>query len=145
MLKQFIHFFYYLFAIFFLVCFEIHAGVNSGLGPVQDSAAYKQYVLRSNPSELSKLIYLMDRFQGAKDLEVSYEGNFYDIETARREARQYIAKNYRQETAGRFIQDHAYRPKFGNGILYVKYPDGTTRPLRDILLEELKVLENLKQ
>lgn len=114
------------------------------LPPIKQSQAYQQYALRESKTELSKLLYLMDRYRQTPYI-IHYEGHDYDAQAALMQARKYVAKNYQKEPAEEFIRVHAYRPKIGSSILYVKYPDGQTVLLRDILLDELKALESLEK
>ncbi len=114
------------------------------LPPIKQSQAYQQYALRDSKTELSKLLYLMDRYRQTPYI-IHYEGHDYDAQAALMQARKYVAKNYQKEPAEEFIRVHAYRPKIGSSILYVKYPDGQTVLLRDILLAELQALESLEK
>lgn len=109
------------------------------LEPLQTSAAFKQYQKRPK-SELSKLIFLMDRFKGSP-AEVIYDGSHYDSELALKTAKAYIAKHYKKkQPAENWIREHAYRSYPGRKVIFFKTPDGTPRPLRDVLLEELAEL-----
>lgn len=112
-----------------------------GLPPIQESFAFKQYAFRK-PNELSKILYLLDRFKNA-DYRVLYNGMEYDAVTALKYARQYVSRNYRQENALAWIRSNAYRSNPEASIIYLKLPDLTTRELRDVLLEELRELEEL--
>lgn len=121
--------------------FSYSAAENLGgfLPPFRESEAYHRYQGRS-PSELSKLLYLMDRFRNTQ-FQVIYEGTTYDSNQAVDYARRYLASHYHQEKAERWIKDHAYRSGPGGRVIYMKYPDGKKRPARDVLLDELKALE----
>ncbi len=107
-----------------------------GFEPQPSQAAYQQYEKRPK-NELSKLIYLMDLFKGT-DYKVVYDHREYDAKTALQEARNYIAKHYdaRNQDALGWVQIHAYRPS-GGDIIYLKFPDGHTEVLRDVLAAEL--------
>ncbi len=105
------------------------------LPPYQETNAYKQYQRRPK-SELSKLVYLMDRFKGSA-YTVIFNQVEYDSEVALKHAKSYIAKNYDKENASEWIKEHSYRSPSGQ-IIYLKDPDGKTQPLRDALISELK-------
>lgn len=107
----------------------------------QQSEAYRQYVHRPR-TELSKLVYLLDRFRRA-DFEITFDAVVYDADFALKFAKKYLAKNYKKEEAARWINIHAYRTPRAGKIIYIKFSDGSSRPLRDMLLEELKALEKL--
>lgn len=108
--------------------------------PLKSSPAYQQYQRRPK-SELSKLLFLMDRFKGSP-AEVVYDGSHYDSSFALKNAKAYIAKNYKKnQRAELWVREHAYRSDPGRQLILFKYPDGNTRPLRDVLLEELAGLE----
>lgn len=113
------------------------------LPPIEDSEAYQQFVLRG-PSEFSKLLYLLDRFKDT-GFGVIYDGYHYDNRQSLTEARRYLARRYQKgESAQRWLTVHAYRSP-GGQIIYLEFPDGKTRPLRDILLEELDALNEFQR
>lgn len=109
-----------------------------GLQPYQESPAYKQYQKRPK-SELSKLIYLMDRFKGSQ-YTVLFDGAEYDSLKALKYAKSYIAKHYQKEEAENWLRDHAYRSPSGK-VIYLKTPEGKTEVLRDSLIQELKLVQ----
>ena len=109
------------------------------LPPFQETSAYRQYLKRPK-TELSKILYLLDRFKDSS-VKVVYDGQKYDAKYAAGEATKYIARNYKKkEQAESWIKIHAYRSQPDGDIIYLKYPDGKYRPLRDVLLEELSLL-----
>ncbi len=110
------------------------------LAPVESSEAFKRYQNRKK-SELSKLIYLMDRFRGT-GYKVIYDGVEYTSDQAAQESRKYIAKNYKQEEALQWVRNNAYRSNPGGNVIQVKTPQGEVQLLRDLLITEL---ENLRQ
>ena len=125
----------------FLICGAaiIYGSVERVLPPQVQSTAYQRYQNRPK-NELSKLIYLMDRFKGT-EYKVLYNQTEYDSETALQQAKNYIAKHYHQEDAIQWIQAHAYRSASGE-IIYLKSTDGKTEILRDALTHELKTLNS---
>jgi len=109
------------------------------ISPVKESNAYKRYLHRTK-NEQSKILYLLDRFLNSP-LKVVYDGTTYDSNTAINFARSYVARNYRNENAASWIKIHAYRSNPKRKIIYMKLPNGKTKPFRDALLEELEALE----
>lgn len=122
----------------FLIAFSFHsiaaARVEAVLPPFQETLAFKQYQKRPQ-SELSKILYLMDRFKKAPVI-VIYDRVEYESDVALKYAKSYVAKHYRREDAAAWIRENAYRSLHG-GVIYVKLPDGNKRLLRDLLIEEL--------
>ena len=110
------------------------------LPPPQQSQAYQQFV-KQPKSELSKLIYLLNRLKGATG-EVIYDGHHYEAGEAVRITKDYLLKNYHKETADYWIKRYCYKSEAGQVIL-VKAPDGESRPVSDVVLEELTVLEKI--
>lgn len=109
---------------------------------LQQSEAYRQYAHRPR-TELSKLVYLMDRFRSS-DFVIFSDGMIYDADFALKFAKKYLSKNYNKERAEHWIKVHAYRTPGAGKIIDIQFSDGTRRPLRDVLLEELKVLERAR-
>lgn len=112
------------------------------LTAIEDSQAFQRYSTRKK-SELSKLIYLMDRFKGT-GYKVIYDGREYDSDQAALEAKKYIAKNYKQEPAEDWIRQQAYRSSPGGNVIQVKTPEGQLQLLRDLLMSELDSLKHIE-
>ena len=109
--------------------------------PMQESIAYQQF--RTRPlTENSKLLYLIDRF-AASDIEISYDGHYYSAEFTGRVARWFLARRYQHETAEQFIMKWCNASIPGGNLIWVKFPKGRFRLAREVLLEELKVLNKL--
>jgi len=110
---------------------------------VEQSAAYQQYVKRPK-SELSKLIYLMDRFRDSK-VQAIYDGNPYDATEAANLTHKYLARNYKKDqSAEHWVKIHSYSSLPAGNIIYIQFSNGQKRPARDVLLEELKTLKNIQ-
>lgn len=117
--------------------------IGSDLPPREESAAYQQYVKRPR-TDLSKLIYLMDRFKGS-DFKILFDSNEYQSSEALRYAKTYLAKNYKSnEKAESWLKTHSYRSPTMGKVIYFKFSDSQYQPLRDVLLEELRELEDIK-
>lgn len=114
------------------------ASNNAALPAYQESSAYKQYQRRPK-NELSKLIYVMDRYKGS-DYKVIFNKVEYDSLEALKYAKSYIAKNYKKEPAESWIKEHAYKSPSGQ-VIYLKEPSGKVLPLRDALVKELQPLK----
>ena len=130
------------FTVYFMLAGSAHASVAQHLQPPQESNAFKQFQQRPK-SELSKLLYLMDRFRNS-EFKVVYNGTEYDSKFALKETKKYIAKNYKNTAAESWIKIHAYRAQGGGDLIYLKDPEGKVYLLRDVLLEELNQLSSIK-
>lgn len=111
------------------------------LEPIQDSEAFRKYQNRT-PTELSKLIYLLDRFN-TPETEIQIDGNVYASEKAFPYGKSYLAKSYKKEKAADWLREHCYRTQTNNQIIYIRVPGEDFRPFRDVLIEELERLEKL--
>ena len=132
----------------------LSAAVSAGFGDFvfakpflpsfRDSAAYRQF-LKRRETEMSKLLYLLDRFKEV-DFKVLYDGAEYDSAGALREAKKYIGRHYnKKDKAAEWIKRHAYRSEPGGRIIYLKFSGETQQfVLRDLLLEELEALERAR-
>ena len=116
--------------------YPVH-GFKSPVG----SRAFQQYLLRP-PSELSKIIYLLDRLADSP-LEVIYEGDSYPAPFAANVSRVYVTAHYRQETVERWIQSFCYRSIDEGKPIWFKYPDGFTELARDAANREMRTLNQL--
>lgn len=113
------------------------------LEPVQASPAYQDYLKRPK-SELSKLIFLMERFKGTEH-KVVISGREYTSAESMPYAKKYLYKNYKGKAkAGKWLKEHSYRTPGSGDIIYVKFSDGTLEVLRDVLVKELENLEKAK-
>lgn len=109
---------------------------------VKTSQAYKKFTRRPK-NELSKLSYLIDRFQ-TMGIKVMYEGHEYDAPTAAGYAKKFLADKYKGKgDAAQWVNLHCYRSPHSNKLIEFRFNDGTSKPARDILLSELKVLNSL--
>ena len=122
---------------------ERPAFCSASLPPIQESNAYKQYLKRPKV-ELSRLIYLMDRFKST-DFKVVYDGYVYDSDYALKVSKQYISDHYKNEKAENWVQLNSYRSTASHKIIYLKYSDRKLRPLRDALVDELHLLQPLEK
>lgn len=126
----------------FLMVFG-YLGSAFALEPLQESAAYKKYQNRT-PTELSKLIFLLDRFN-TTETEIQIDGNIYTSEKAFPFGKSYLAKNYKKEEAANWLREHCYRTKDSNKVIYLRAGDEKFRPFRDVMIEELDKLNQLNK
>jgi hypothetical protein len=111
--------------------------------PVQaESKAYKQW--KNQPkSELADLLYLLNRLNESTMI-VIYDGVEYKADKAARLAKNFLVKNYHKESAEYWIQNYCYKSQTGQSIIQVRSTDGTIRPARDVIIEELAILKQAK-
>ena len=95
-------------------------------------------------TELSKLIYLLDRFN-TPDIEIKVDGNTYRSEFAFPFAKAFLAVYYKKEKADTWIQKYCYRSPFSNEVMLGCMKDKECVPGRDLLLNELELLRQTEQ
>ena len=110
-----------------------------GFPPLEKTEAFKQYRLRPK-SDLSRLVYLIDRF-AQSDIEIIYEGLHVPSRPAAAVAKWFLSRNYKKQTPGEWIYQWCNRTIPNGRLVLVKLPDGSTRPGRDVLFNELAALE----
>ncbi|MCB9799989.1 MAG: hypothetical protein H6757_04445 [Candidatus Omnitrophica bacterium] len=113
----------------------------SGFEVIEESQAYQQFLLHEK-SELSKLIYLIDRFEHA-DVVIIYDGFRIPAQKAAPFARWFLSHNYRNQTAKEWVLQWCSRTVPRNRLIKVSLPDGNVKLARDILMDELKWLDEL--
>lgn len=106
---------------------------------MEKSEAFRQYKLRP-PSENSKLIYLIDRFSDT-EIEILYDSHFFSAKFSGRVARWFLSRHYKQEKAETWIMRWCNTSTPAGHLIWVKLPNGKFRLAREILFEELKVLD----
>jgi len=107
--------------------------------PLEDSKAFQQFSGRPY-SELSKIIYLIDRF-GDHKIEVLYDGHYYSAGFVKQVARWFLFHHYRKETAEQWILRWCNKTVPSGNLIWVKLPDSSLKLAREILLQELEFLE----
>ncbi len=99
--------------------------------------------LRVNDPELTLLLNVMDKYR-KENLEVVWEGSQSTPAAFWGFSKEYLQRNFKLgDNAKSWIEEHCYRKTDGQ-IIYFKYPDGSTRPMRDVFLEELAVMRSSK-
>jgi hypothetical protein len=104
----------------------------------QESPAYKQYLKRPK-TELSKILYLLERLK-MQNLKILYNGKVFEPCQILTIVKAHIALTYKKEKAQDWIQVNAYKSRSKGQVIYLEYPNGQRRILRDVLLEELASL-----
>ena len=112
---------------------------ESSLPPLVESAAYKQFS-RQPANDLSKLIFLLNRFKDAK-VQVIYDQHQYDAIEASRLAKDYLRRNYHKEPAEYWVRNYCSKTKKGN-LIYLKDGNGKLLPAIELALQELKALDS---
>lgn len=109
--------------------------------PLLESKAYQQF--KSRPvSELSKLIYLIDRFGGTK-IEIVYNGNYYKPAFVASLAKFFLTQNYHKEKINEWIMKWCNVSIPSGNLIWVRFPDGKFKLARDVLKAETAELEGV--
>jgi hypothetical protein len=108
-------------------------------GVAQASAAKPQ---DKSLQELSKLLSVLEQFRNTS-LKVIFDGIEYDINLAVKRAKQLIRKHFRSGPASIWVKNNLYLSPFKREVIYLKFPDGGMRPLRDVILERLQRLHRI--
>ncbi|MDP3919821.1 MAG: hypothetical protein Q8R76_03330 [Candidatus Omnitrophota bacterium] len=114
-----------------------------GLQPLKDSRAYEQYVKRGD-ADLSKLIYLIDRFEEGK-FQILYDKLYYNPRIAATFARWFLKRRYKEQKPKEWVMQWCNASIFTGSLVWVKLPDGKFRLSRKVLFDELKALEEMNE
>jgi len=131
-----------LFAVVLGAATQLAFAYQQWMQPLQESVAFKQYQTRPK-SELSKLLFLIERF-GNTDFQILYDGHYYSTRFAKQVARFFLVSRYEKEKAEKWILKWCNKTVFGGNLIWVKFPDGSTKLARELLMEELKVLDDVE-
>ncbi len=131
-----------------LVCFVPQGMAQVPFDPqlevLKDSKAYQVYKSRTDSSsELTKLIYLIDRFQKA-NMTIIYDGIEYKPDFVARMARWFLPSHYHNESAEKWIMVWCNKSYSFRQLIWVKDSKEHCKLAREILLEELKRLDETK-
>ncbi|OGW80636.1 MAG: hypothetical protein A3G33_09895 [Omnitrophica bacterium RIFCSPLOWO2_12_FULL_44_17] len=116
------------------------APLYPGFPRCAESRAYQQFQKRPM-TELSKLVYMCDRLFDS-NVEVLFEDQYYSAKFAAGVSRIFVAAHYRQEKAEDWIKRWGSTSPSGKPV-WVKLPDGSFKLAKDVLLAELKELNQL--
>ncbi|MBP9866087.1 MAG: hypothetical protein KBC91_06770 [Candidatus Omnitrophica bacterium] len=114
-----------------------------GFQPLAESMAYRQYQRRTK-SDLSRLVFLIDRFAQSK-VEIIYDGFHFPASQAAGVARWFLSRNYKKQTPEQWIYQWCNTTVPRGKIILVKLPDGSTELGREVLLGELAALEAVEK
>ncbi len=125
----------------------VFAGGSLALYPefqeIRESKAYKLFRTRPT-SEFSKLLYLIDRFS-EEDIQIVYDGHYFTTRFVSRLARWFLSRKYHSETSSEWILRWCNTTVPKGNYIWVKFPDGRFRRAREILVEELRRLDQVVQ
>ena len=114
-----------------------------GLEPVEQSQAYQEF-LKKPGNDLAKMVCLLNYFRTAPIM-VRFEGIDYTAQAAYPFGLVYLMTNYHNEKPEDWAKKHCYRSLFGNNIIFFKFQDGSSRPVRDVILEKYHELEEAQR
>ena len=88
------------------------------------------------PTEMGKLFQILNIYQSG-DYKVIYNGDTYETGAAISHAKKFIAAHYHGEDTQAWVRNHLYRSPDKGSIIYLTFPDGSRRPIADVLIEDL--------
>jgi hypothetical protein len=112
-----------------------------GFSEIRDSKAYKKFAVRPL-SDLSKILYLIDRF-GEADIQVVYDNQSYAAPFATTVARWFLARNYKKQTPQDWVQQWCSHSIMTNKLIHIKLPNGDFKVARDVLLAEIEAIDEI--
>lgn len=115
------------------------ANPSEAFPDISSSKAYQQFKTRPH-SDFSKLLFLIERFENS-GIEIVYDGHYYKAFFAAKLARWFLARNYRKETPQEWIMRWCNTSIPSGKLVYVKFADGKFKLSREVLMGELKALE----
>lgn len=119
-----------------LVGLLVGGAAASGLGPWFHG---RDRIQPRTETELGKILHLFQLYR-QRDFKVIFNGTTYDMETAIQAARNFLVTHYQGEKAAAWIKARLYRSPDKREIIYLASPNGSRRPLRDVLIETLNQL-----
>ena len=121
-------------------CGKVPAALaTEGLQPMEQSQAFQDF-LKKPATNFSKLVCLLNYMRTAPVM-VQYEGIDYSVELAYPIGLVYLMSNYKNENPEQWVRKNSYRSLFKNQIIYLKLPNGSYVPARDVLIEKFHELE----
>lgn len=115
-----------------------YADANSEFGQIRDSQAYQHF--RQRPvNDFSKLMYMIDRFSGEK-IQIVYDNHYFDAQFSAKIAKWFLGRNYKKETPREWIMRWCNTSISGQ-LIWVKMPSGKFKLSREVLMEEIKDLD----
>lgn len=114
---------------------------NAQLGPAEDSKAYQKFCLRPF-NELSKIVYLIDRLKESR-VQVVYDDIFFNPIFVAKVAKWFLSQRYQGQKAQEFVLLYCNASLIEKKLIWVKDEKEVFKLSREILLEELKKLEEI--
>lgn len=118
---------------------QVLQAFDPGMPPLEESLAYKQFQKRVY-SDLSILIYLIDRFKEAR-IKINYDGNYFEAPFAANVAKWFLKVRYRGEKPDQWIYRWCDTGITSGKPIWVQDAYGQFKMSREVLFEELKLLE----
>ncbi len=110
-----------------------------GSAALDSSKAYQKFTKRPL-NELSKLVFLIDRFEEL-NVTVVFGNHEYTAEESSRYAKRYLAQHFQNsQSAASWLKLNCYRVPETKDIIYFKGSDKKLTIARDVLLNELAQL-----
>ena len=113
---------------------------NPEISPLEQSRAYQLFQTRQK-NELSKLVFLIDRFKDSK-IKIVYDGIEYSPPFVAKLARWFLPSHYHDENAEKWIMVWCNKSYSERKLIWVKDSKENVKLAREVLLEELKALES---
>ena len=114
---------------------------DPALSPLEDAKAYKMFLMRPY-SELSKIVFLIDRFKESK-VKVVYDDIYFDAAFAARVAKWFLSQHYRKENAREWIMLYCNQSLVDHKLIWVADEKGGFKLSREVLLSALQELEEV--
>ena len=114
---------------------------DADLSPIEDTKAYKMFLMRPY-SELSKIVFLIDRFKESK-VKVVYDDIYFDAAFAARVAKWFLSQHYRKENAREWIMLYCNQSLVDHKLIWVADEKGGFKLSREVLLSALQELEEV--
>ena len=123
-----------------VLCAGSARAFESNLPPIEESQAFAEYSVRPR-SDLSQLIYLIDRFKEA-DVLIVYDGITVNTRFAANLAKWFLQKNYKGQTASEWILEWCMETFPTGKPIWIKDAKGNFVSSKKILFEELEKLQS---
>ena len=135
------------FVLFFSVIYLVPSGFSReekalypGFHKIEDCPAYSRF-LEGSRNDYAKILFLIDRFAKA-NVKIRFDGHYFTPAFAGNFARSFFSAYYKGETPKQWIMKWCNTSVFTGDLIWVELPNKKFRLARDILLEEIKVLES---
>ena len=110
-----------------------------GFTPIIQSNAFQKFLSRPVNDE-SKILYLIDRFADS-NIEIVYDGHYFSAALATSVAKWFFSRRYHKETPKQWVMKWCNSTVPSGNLIWVKLPNGKFKLSREILLAEVKSLD----